>query len=169
MIDSAKVSSHVDLKPEEFTEVKESMQASTGSGSLKRKVTPTRKEIDPDVKRRREASGRRNAKLRAVKSKLDAIYNELTTMLKDCSKLQEKYPQEMQRWVQSQVQETLDKLWEPTQVKLNTETVRTITDNEPVEAMQVVEQSCDRELTELNGKWSDWKKKGGAEIKKFLD
>ena len=144
--DSSKVTAKVEMKPEEFQEVKDHIVQNHKQPVKRKQVTPV-KEVDPNKKRRQQAVSKRSTKLRAVKTKLDSVHNELNGMIADTSKLASKgYPQQMQDWCRTKIKAAMDEIWEPVQEKYNTEAVRTLTDMEPIEAIETCESSWDKEL-----------------------
>ena len=87
--DSSKVTAKTEMKAEEFQEVKDHIVQNHKQPVKRNQVTPV-KEVDPNKKRRQQAVSKRSTKLRAVKSKLDSVHNELNGMIADTSKLASK-------------------------------------------------------------------------------
>ena len=113
----------------------------------------------------------RAQKLRATKSKLDTIHNELATTEADLEKLTavKHYPEAMKLWCAGKLQECKSEVWQKLQDKYNTEAARIIGPADDIDEIQAVASAWDKELSTLATCWNDWRKAGLADVKKLLD
>ena len=168
--ESSKIQTKVDLKAAEAQQVAEHMVKNFGTPAAKRKAPVSKAAEDPAKKRRRELITSRSAKLRSMKTTLDRVHNELNTLEGDLAKLKTKgYPEQMQQWCKNKIQSIRDELWKTANEKYATEAMRAITDQESMEELEATVSAWDKELQHFVTSWADWKKEGGAEIKKLVD
>lgn len=166
-MDEGGVEGHTELKDTEFSEVKDNIIASFGKGAQKRRIVAKEPESD-EKRRRKEVQSQRNTSSRKVKSLIDRASNDIMGLERELPKLADKgYPEQMQVWCKERIMEMRAHI-EQGQAVYNMEVTKVNRDSASVEDLKADGRRLDDALQTLEAAYSQWKTKGGSEVRKLI-
>ena len=165
--EEAGVEATVELKEDEFAEVKEHIGNNMGKGVVKKKAAQKEPESE-EKKKRRELLTAKNTTVRKMKILIDRASNDVAAVSKDLPKLVEKgYPPAMQDWCKAKLDEMQSKIQNAHSAYVG-EVGKVAPESASVAEIQEKSAHLDKALLELGAHYAEFKKTSGAELKKLI-